>query len=188
MERLFDRRAGYHLRQMHMWAGVMLSCAALLVVSGIPKLWRPQGTVIALRSVGVARMGAGAARALTTSEILIGVVAIAVGGRWADAGVAILYFGFSVFLVVALRRSAVSCGCTGRADTPPTVAHLVMTAVFAACSVAAVVSGGETGVMAVVHATDSARSITLFCYTAMVTWFGWAILNLASLAQPRTQS
>jgi hypothetical protein len=173
---------------MQIWSGVTLSCAALLIISGVPKLWKPQGTVIALRAVGVARMGKAAARALTIGEIVIGTAAIGFGGRWADAGVAVLYSGFSAFLVVALHNSTSSCGCTGRDDTPPTAAHLVMTTLFAACSVAAAISGGKTGIMAVIQASDPARSITLLCYAALVTWLSWAVLNLAARVQLHPQS
>jgi hypothetical protein len=173
---------------MQIWVGVTLSCAALLIISGVPKLWNPDSTVLALRAVGVSRVGKRTARALTVSEIAIGAAAIAVGGRWADAGIALLYLGFSVFLIAALRGSTASCGCTGRDDTPPTVGHLMMTTLFAACSVAATVSGGRTGIMAVIQASDPARSITLLGYAALVTWLSWAILNLGARAQLRPQS
>jgi hypothetical protein len=173
---------------MQIWAGVTISCAALLIVSGIPKLRRPQGTVVALHSVGVSWIGATGARALTVAEIMLGVAAIAVGGRWADTGVALLYLGFSAFLVVALRGSTASCGCTGRANTPPTVAHLVMTVMFAACGAAAAAVGGNTGIMAFVQAAHPARSVTILCYAALVTWLGWAILNLASRTHLNPQS
>jgi hypothetical protein len=173
---------------MQIWDGVTLSCAALLIITGLPKLWNPRSTVVALRAVGVPRVAKTAARALAVGEIAVGVAAIANGGRWADAGVAVLYLGFSAFLVVALRGSTASCGCTGRDDTPPTVAHLVMTTLFAACSVAATISGGKTGIMAVIQASDPARSLTLLGYAALVTWLGWAILNLAARSQLRPQS
>jgi hypothetical protein len=167
---------------MKTWAGVALSCAALLVASGIPKLRQPEATVAALRSVGVTRMGATGARLLTMIEITIGSTAVVLGGRWPDAAVSAVYIGFSVFLILALRQSTGSCGCTGRVDTPPTLAHLVMTTLFAIGSAAAAVNGGKTGMLAFAQAANPARSLTVLAYAALVTWLGWAILDLAPSA------
>jgi hypothetical protein len=173
---------------MQTWAGITLSCAALLVASGIPKLRHPAGTVIALRSVGLTGVGAATAVLLTIVEIVTGSAAVVLGGRWADAGVSVLYLGFSVFLVLALRRSTPSCGCTGRVDTPPTLAHLVMTTLFAVGSAAAVVDGGKTGILANAHRAHATSALTVLGYAAVVTWLGWTILNLAPRAyrQART--
>jgi hypothetical protein len=164
---------------MATWAGITLACAALLVISGVPKLRHPDSTVSAMRSVGVRRTNAAGARLLTMVELAVGVAAIAVGGRWADAALCAVYLGFSVFLVVALGRNAPSCGCAGRVDTPPTFGHLVMTVAFAAASGAAAVIGHNTGLLAIFHASHPAQSLTLLGYAAVVTCFGWALLNLA---------
>jgi hypothetical protein len=171
---------------MQTWAGTTIACAALLVIVGVPKLWHPDGTVIALRSVGLTRTGAMSARLLTIVEVGVGAVAVVVGTRWADAAVSLLYLGFSGFLVLALRASTATCGCTGKVDTPPTRTHLAMTALFAAGSAAAAIDGSQTGVLAVARTASPATAITLLGFAALLAWFGWALLNLAPLAaQPR---
>jgi hypothetical protein len=170
------------LLEMATWAGVTLACAALLVVSGIPKLRNPGSTVTAMRSVGAHRTNAAGARLLTLVELAVGATAIAVGGRWADAALSGVYLGFSLFLIVALRRNAPSCGCAGRVDTPPTLAHLAMTVMFAAASGAAAVIGRSTGLLAIIQASRPTQSITLFGYAAAVTCLSWTLLNLAPRA------
>jgi hypothetical protein len=167
---------------MATWAGITLGCAALLVVAGLPKLRHPASTVGALRSVGLTRSGATGARALTGVEVAVGVTAIAVGNRWADAALAAVYLGFSLFLLVALSRNAPSCGCAGKLDTPPTVGHLAMTLAFAAASGVAAVIGRSTGVAATLNTGHPAQSATLIGYAAVLTCFGWALLNLAPRA------
>jgi hypothetical protein len=170
---------------MQTWAGIAIACAALLVIVGVPKLWHPDGTVIALRAVGLTRTGARSARLLTIVEVAVGAGAVVVGARWADAAVSLLYLGFSGFLVLALRSSTATCGCTGRVDTPPTRTHLAMTVMFAAGSAAAAVTGSRTGVLTLVRATSPGVVIALLGFAALLTWFGWALLNLASIAEPQ---
>jgi hypothetical protein len=157
----------------------MLSCAALLVVSAIPKIRRPSPTIIALRAVGLTWVGPWAVRALSLTEILVGATAIVHGGRLADAGVAGLYLGFSVFLVRALRTPAASCGCTGRDDTPPTLTHLVLTTLFATGAIAAVVAGGATGLATIAQDADGARVVVALGFALTATWLGWSILTLS---------
>src|SRR6478609_7019128 len=132
---------------MQAWTGVVLVAAMLLVVAGVPKIARPTPTTAALRSVGLTFVTRGQVRALAVVEIAVGVAAVVRGGVVIDALVAAIYACFTVFLVVALRssRSGVSCGCTGRADTPPTLAHLVLTATLAATTAVAAATGGSTG-------------------------------------------
>jgi hypothetical protein len=173
---------------METWSGITLSCAALLVLSGIPKLRHPAGTVNALRSIGVRRTGVAAARVLTTIELVVGCAAVVIGGRSSDWAVSVVYLGFSVFLIAALRKSAPSCGCTGRHDTPPTPAHLVMTAMFAIASAIAASYGGRTGLLAMARAAHPATSLTLLAYAGVVTWLGWALLNLAPRALGQQQN
>jgi hypothetical protein len=173
---------------MQAWAGVMLSCAALLVVSAIPKLGRPGATITALRSVGMTWVGSKAVALLTLAEVAAGLTAITLGGRWADVSVAALYAGFSVFLIRALGVPTASCGCTGRNDTPPSIAHLVMTVVFAAGASAAVVAGGQTGVVTVVR-NGSGLSVVALALAVVATWLGWSVLTISPrLALPSTSN
>lgn len=114
-------------------AGVQLSFAALLVVAGVVKVVDPLPLVRALRSLGlpggrrVVRMAAGA-------EVAIGVWVAATGSPAAATALALSYVVFTGVVVLGLRRGGVlsSCGCFGRADTPPTRLHAVLTACGAA--------------------------------------------------------
>jgi hypothetical protein len=168
---------------MQAWAGVVLSCAALLVIAGVPKLANPTSTIVALRSVGVSWVGRRAARLLAAAEIGAGIAAIVAGGRLADSLVALLYLGFSLFLVKALGTPAASCGCTARDDTPPTVAHLVMTVVFCVGSAAAVLVGGRTGVLSLARDAAAPQFVVALGIAGLTGWLAWSVLTL-SLRSP----
>ena len=108
------------------WIGAYLAAALLLVAAGLAKVRRPAGTSIALRRAGlpvpewVVRAGAGA-------EVAAGCWAFT-SGRAAAGLVALSYLGFAGFVALALRRGSPvsSCGCFGKADSPPTVSHVVL--------------------------------------------------------------
>src|SRR5690242_20073067 len=107
----------------------VLVAGLLLLLAGAPKTVRPGNAVAALRSVGV-RVAPVAVRALGAAEAVVGLLALTFGGRVPAALVAMSYGAFTAFLVVALRRGGAvsSCGCIGGEDTPPTIAHVVVTA------------------------------------------------------------
>jgi hypothetical protein len=67
-------------------------------------------------------------------------------GGWALALlVAASYLGFALFVVSALRsgKPVGTCGCFGRADTPPRPKHVVINALLATGAAAAASSGAE---------------------------------------------
>jgi hypothetical protein len=169
---------------MQTWTGVTIAGAALLVLCGVPKLRHPAGTVMALRAVGLSGVGSATARFLTVVEMAIGATAVVSGAGWADGAVSATYVAFSAFLIVALRQSTATCGCTGRTDTPPTRGHLVMTATFALASGAAALTGGGTGILTMRHA-DPMGAITLLAFAAVLTWLSWALLNLVPRLEER---
>jgi hypothetical protein len=159
-----------------------LAAAALLVVAGAPKVLRPHDTWRALRSVGLPVPAVGI-RLGGVTEVAVGVIAILQGGRIVDALVAASYLGFSLFVVVALRKGGVlaSCGCVGRPDTPPTVAHVAVTSLFAAAAGVAAV-GGPSGVLMWAPAS-TATDITVIGLATLLTWLAW--LALAELPRLR---
>jgi hypothetical protein len=159
-------------------AGVVLAAAALLAAAAPAKLANPVPTIGALRSVGVVWAGPRTVRVLTAVELAAGVAAIVVGGRIADTAVAVLYASFSGFLALALRTPGGSCGCAGRDDTPPTVGHLLMTALFAAGAAAAATTGGRTGLVALAGDGHPAELGVLVGFALLAAWLGWAILTL----------
>jgi hypothetical protein len=117
--------------------------AALLVLGGAMKAAAPSDTASALRGMGLpgakvlVRVGGAA-------EAVIGVLALARGDRVAAALVALSYLAFAGFVTVALLQHApiATCGCFGKADTPPSLVHLGLNVVAAAAAVAVVVDPG----------------------------------------------
>jgi hypothetical protein len=113
-------------------AGPYLASALLLVVAGAAKVRDPLPLVRALRSARLPAPVAGV-RLLAVAETALGAAAVLLGGQVTAALVAASYAGFTGFVLVARRRGGVlaSCGCFGRADTPATTAHVVVTAALA---------------------------------------------------------
>ncbi len=122
------------------WSGPLLAAAGLLVAAGAPKVLRPDSAVRALRSVQL-RVPASAVRLGGAVEAAVGAAAVMTGARWAAALVAASYLAFAGFVALALRTGGViaSCGCFGRADTPPTRVHIAVNLLLAAGAAAATV-------------------------------------------------
>ncbi len=114
---------------MHVLAGPFLAAAALLVVAGAAKVLDPAPLVRALRSLGLPG-GRVLVRAGAAAEVVVGGAALTTGSRAAALLVAASYALFTAVVVRGLARGGVlaSCGCFGRADTPPTRTHAVVTA------------------------------------------------------------
>lgn len=122
--------------------GPALTAALLLAFAGAAKAIDPVMTVGALRALGLpssrtwVRLGAAA-------ELLVGLLAAAVGWAWVWWLVAASYLAFAAFVVAALRAGTMvgSCGCFGREDTPPHPIHVVVDVALAATAAAAAVVG-----------------------------------------------
>jgi hypothetical protein len=110
-----------------------LAAVILLGAAGIAKAIRPSDTSNALRRAGL-RVGSGAVRAGALAEVAVAAAALLAPGAVTGALVAAAYASFAGFIVVALRKDwpLASCGCFGRPDTPPTVAHAALDAGAAA--------------------------------------------------------
>ena len=124
-------------------AGPFAIAALLLVLAGAPKVVRPGDAVNALRAVGIPAPAI-FVRILAVAEVAIGVDALVRGNRPSAVFVAVSYLAFAAFVVVALRRSTpiASCGCFGRADTPPTWIHVAINAAAAAFAVVVAIDPG----------------------------------------------
>jgi hypothetical protein len=107
--------------------GAFYLISALLLVSGGSKLSDPGPTRGALRAAGLPSAKI-VVYLLAMIEIVIGGWSIAFGGDPAGWGVAGLYLGFLGFVLYARVRHLPlsSCGCFGKADTPPTLIHLTV--------------------------------------------------------------
>lgn len=110
--------------------------ASLLVVSGGAKLADPKPTQGALRAAHLPS-GRLAVQTLATAEIAGGISAL-LGIALGIGAVAALYLSFGAFVAWALLRRLPlqSCGCLGKADTPPSLAHLLVNLAAAAATLA----------------------------------------------------
>jgi uncharacterized membrane protein YphA (DoxX/SURF4 family) len=101
--------------------------AALLVWSGIRKFADPEPTSGALRAAGLpsSRLSV---LGLGSVEVAVGTAALLFSGPMFAWAVAVIYASFAGFVALAMSRRLpiASCGCFGKADTPPTWIHLVI--------------------------------------------------------------
>ena len=113
-----------------------LAAITLLGAAGVAKAIRPAETANALAGAGLS-VGPGWVRAGAVGEASLAVAAFVLPGPVTGGLVALAYALFAAFIVVALQRgwALTSCGCFGRPDSPPTVAHAVLNAGAAACAV-----------------------------------------------------
>jgi hypothetical protein len=118
--------------------------ALVLVVAGAAKVADPSRTAGALAALGWPS-SAGLVRVVAAAELLVGAGTLVVGGPVLAALVALSYLGFAVFVVAALTSGTPigSCGCLGRADTPPTPLHVLVDAVLAAGALAAAATSAD---------------------------------------------
>ncbi|MDP1819894.1 MAG: hypothetical protein Q8K58_08405 [Acidimicrobiales bacterium] len=111
---------------------VALAAAGLLALAGAMKLLEPTMTVGALRAMGLPSSPL-LVRAGSAVELSLGVGAAVLGGTVLWGLVAVSYVAFAVFVAAALAsgRPIGSCGCFGRADTPPQRWHVALNAALA---------------------------------------------------------
>jgi hypothetical protein len=115
---------------------VPLAAAALLLVpAGVTKVTRPIAAHRALLATGLASR-VPLVRALGVVELLVAFGALLSGARVFPAALALVYGGFTAFVLLALWRHApiASCGCFGSTDTPPTFVHVGVDAALATAS------------------------------------------------------
>jgi hypothetical protein len=104
-----------------------LAAIALLGAAGVAKAIRPVDTANALSGAGLP-VGRTWVRAGAIGEAGLAVAAFVWPGPVTGTLVALTFGIFALFIGLALQRGWVlaSCGCFGRPDTPPTVAHAVL--------------------------------------------------------------
>lgn len=130
----------------------------LLLGAGGAKIVDPDRTVGALTALGVP-VGTTAVRVGAAGEAVVGAMALVVGGRTSAALVGVSFAAFAVFVAAALRsgRPIGTCGCFGRADTPPRRAHVAVDLVLAAAGLA----GAVVGVGPVLDASWAEAAVTV---------------------------
>ena len=115
----------------------------LLALAGAAKALRPSDTATAVRGVGI-RVPTWLVRIGGFTELVIGVLALVTGSAVVAALVAASFVVFAVFVTVALVRHLpiATCGCFGKADSPPSLVHV---GVDAAAALAAITVAGDPG-------------------------------------------
>ena len=161
------------------------AAAVLLVIAGVPKVRDPGDLVRAVRSVGMP-LGRGAVRAFALAEVVVGVAALLAPGPVTAALLAAMYAAFTAFVVLALSRGGVvsSCGCFGKADTPPTRAHAVVTgaAALVALAVAVSVPADPWALLADLGPGAVAGLVGL---AALVGFLAWQVMAVLPSVDPR---
>ena len=98
--------------------------AALLGVAGLAKIRRPGPTAVALRSAGLPG-STPLARVIGATELVVAVLALAVGGPSTALVVAAAYVAFASVSIRLVARSATGgCGCFGDDSAPVTNLHV----------------------------------------------------------------
>jgi hypothetical protein len=168
-----------------MTAPVLVGCL-LLVLAGALKLRHPDYAVGALRSVGASATPA-TVRALGAGEIALGAATALVGNAVLLGVLAATYAAFTAFVARALATggAVASCGCVGRPDTPPTVAHLVVTASLGVTAAVAAVQA-STGTRWLTGSAWAGDTLALLALTGVATWLTW--LALAVLPQTHVRA
>jgi hypothetical protein len=141
------------------------AASVLLLAAGAAKVADPSATAGALGALGwpsspaLVRAGAG-------GEAVLGAAGLAVGGPLVAALVAASYLGFALFVASALRAGEplATCGCFGRADTPPRPAHVVVDIALAAGAATAAVAGASPLVEASAGAWVATGALAVLAY------------------------
>ena len=117
--------------------------AGLLALAGAMKAWRPADTATALHGGGV-RAPTWVVRAGGFAEVVVGSLALVTASAVVAVVVAVSYLAFAVFVAVALVRHLpiASCGCLGKADSPPSLVHIGIDAAAALAALAIAVDPG----------------------------------------------
>jgi len=136
---------------MDVATALFAAAAVLLIIAGMAKVMRPSTTADMLLSLGVREVGylrrERVAVVLGIVETGIGIGALTIGGPVAAATVGVFYVGFAAAVLRALSVGAVSCGCFGRVDAPPSWLHVVGNTAFAAASFVAIAGSTPVEVM-----------------------------------------
>jgi hypothetical protein len=127
-----------------MLTAVTGAAGLLLLAAGAAKVVDPSRTAGALAAVGWPS-AAGLVRAGAGAEALVGAAVLVVPGPVPATLAALGYTGFAVFVVAALRSGnpVGTCGCFGRADTPPHPVHVAVVVTLAAACGAAAAGGSD---------------------------------------------
>jgi hypothetical protein len=170
--------------------------ATALVQAGflrLPSLRRPLSPSRAVspsRALSLSKGPRLAARLLGVTELVLGAGVVALGGPAMAAALAAIYLGFTAFVLAALLSTPLggrpgrirSCGCAG-ADAPPTVAHVVVTGVFAGCAAVAAALGGVSSLAGVWATAGPVEGGVLLGFAGIAAVLAWAVIAVLPLTR-----
>jgi hypothetical protein len=116
---------------------LFLVAAAVLLLAGMAKVHRPAPTARALADAGWPASDA-IVRGLGGVEILVGLAALAVGGRIAATALGAAYLGVTA-VAWRQRRAGADCGCFGASTAPVSALHVAVNLLAVAVAGLAVV-------------------------------------------------
>ena len=130
--------------------------------------------------------GRGAVRAFAAAEVVVAVAALALPGRLTAALLALMYAGFTAFVVLALRRGGVlsSCGCFGKADTPPTRAHALVTGAASVTGLLVAVDPPGAGAWSALADSGALAVAGFVGLVALVAFLAWQVMAVLPTVQP----
>lgn len=167
------------VRPVWLLSSSMLATAAavyssLLIVTGFAKLRRPGETSRALALFGLPS-GLWVGWSLGGVEVTVGLAALALAAQWAYLAQGLLYLGFAIWVLVAIRSDIPlsSCGCLGRDDTPPYWGHLALDLGGAGVALLAV----ATGSIGVPEISLSLVGVTHAALIGIGVFLGWLVLD-----------
>lgn len=156
---------------MSLLAGPVFAIAGVMGAAGVLKLARPDTTAKAMKAAGLSDSVL-AVRVVALTEIVLAAAAIAFGTRVTATLLTIYFTLFALFSFVLLKRGGrgVPCGCFGETEkaAPTTPIHVVMNAVAALASTAAIV--WPTGGLGANLAEQPLLGIPFLVLTGL---FGW---------------
>ncbi|HYN68309.1 MAG TPA: MauE/DoxX family redox-associated membrane protein [Ornithinibacter sp.] len=171
-----------------MWEALVVPYAAaavLLGVAGVPKVRDPGDLVRAVRSVGVP-FGRGAVRAFAVAEVAVAGAALLAPSRLTAVLLGAMYAVFTAFVVLALRRGGVlsSCGCFGRADTPPTWAHALVTGAASVVALLVAIDPPAGRAWSSLTNTGVGAVVGLVALVALVGFLAWQVMAVLPTVAP----
>jgi hypothetical protein len=172
---------------MGLWAAPTLAASVLLIATGSVKALRPSAGAAVVPFLQSPRNAVTANRVVGVAEVSVGLAGVAIGSRLVDAVTAALFVVFGIVAVVGVRSEVPTCGCVGKTDTPPTVAHVAMCVIFASVTAVAAIAGDRSSLLAVASRHSTAVDIGLVASSVAVCWLAWAVLSLGQLSHQPTR-
>ena len=158
-------------------SGPYLAITALLALGGVLKVTRPTETTTALEALALPAHH-WLVRVLGVAEITIGGLAFFSATALFSVLTSLAYLTFAGFVALARHSSTPvqSCGCFGKAETPPSVIHIVFN--LAAATVAGLIAIRPIPVLNELLAGQPNSGITLLALVALMVYLVYVSLTI----------